>query len=341
MWAEPARLSFTSMRDTARAINSSQFCSFRAGCEISNGTFFLCFCFLVIGSPKHEAILVSGPGGPVIVVSKAVGIISSARHIRTSSIKEGGWDRLKNSELLLPLQMPLKRLVKDLLRIPLQHISMTRDEGVKVPAVDELDAVVEAGAVLGDHIPVEALHPLVLAAVGVVQALKRPPREVGRGALGLGHAAVLLPGGQVEHQVRLDEGAVRPVEEDELAVAVPIDILVVEVGVKVLPDANIALAGLGEDDGKLFIADLGVVALGVLLGALLGETLWADELGRGEGLGPLADEDVVLNVKGDDVGHVAAHLVNLGPCIICEGYRGEDGEVAGAELDYIPTSVRT
>lgn len=109
-----------------------------------------------------------------------------------------------------------------------------------------------------------------------------------------------------------------------------IGILVVEVRVKLFADFDIALVVLLEDNGKGVLVDLGILAL---LGALLGETLGADDLGVGVFLGPFGDEDVVLEIEGDDVAYVAAEFGDFGFGFIGQSDGGEDGESAGCEFD--------
>ena len=84
----------------------------------------------------------------------------------------------------------------------------------------------------------------------------------------------------------------------------PVDVLVLKVGVELGRDGQ-RLVGLlldVEDDGELLLAD----ALVGRLGALLGQALGADDAGLRELLLPLRDENVVLNVKGDNVLEIAA-----------------------------------
>lgn len=116
-----------------------------------------------------------------------------------------------------------------------------------------------------------------------------------------------------------------------------IDVLVVEIGVKLLADFDVALAVLFENNGKVVVVDFRILEL---LGALLGKTLGADNFSIGPLLGPFGDEDVVLKVESDNVAYVAAELVDFGPGFFCEGDGREDGEVAGCELDYGAGSVR-
>ena len=81
-----------------------------------------------------------------------------------------------------------------------------------------------------------------------------------------------------------------------------VDILVLKVRVKLRTDGGLLLSSGLEDDGEGFLANPGVVGD---LGALLWETFGADDLGPRESLGPVGNEDVVLDVGGDDVGYLA------------------------------------
>jgi len=68
--------------------------------------------------------------------------------------------------------------------------------------------------------------------------------------------------------------------------------------------------------------------------ALLGQALGADQLGVGVGGSPFREEDVVLDVGGYEVAHVAAEGGHLGLGGFCEGDGGEDGERSRGEADW-------
>jgi hypothetical protein len=76
-------------------------------------------------------------------------------------------------------------------------------------------------------------------------------------------------------------------------------------------------------EGHLLAVGRGL-GVGGVLGALLGEALGPDDDGLREGLGPGADEDVVLDVRRDDVFQVIALLLELGLDFGCQGYGRED-----------------
>lgn len=109
-----------------------------------------------------------------------------------------------------------------------------------------------------------------------------------------------------------------------------VDILILEIAIKLLIDLDVELVLGREDDGKLLLADLGVV--GGLLHALLGQTLRTDNLGLGIGLVPFRDKDVVLDVRRNDVFHSASELGQLGLDVVGHGDRREDGERTRGEF---------
>lgn len=238
-------------------------------------------------------------------------------------------------KLHLPLQVPLEYLPKDILPISLEDISMAGNQCCEIPLINNLEAVAHAVAVLGE-MPVEPLGPGGLSA-GILHALEEFVQKPA-GPLRLGHLAVLLGSRQIEHQIRLDQDLVGPVVEDEFLVGVAIDVLVVEVSVELFADSNVTLSLLCEDNGKLVVVDFRVLGL---LCALLGKTLWADDLGFGPLLGPFRDEDVVFKVKRDDVRDVAAQLCGLGLGLFCEGDGREDGEIARCEPHYWINAIST
>lgn len=231
----------------------------------------------------------------------------------------------------MPLEVPLKHLAERLLGLVLHDIAVARDHGDEIPLVDTVHALVEALAVL-DEVPVCALQPASVAR-DVLGPREDLVEDAAAGPLRLGHPAVLLRGGQVEEQVGLDEHAVGLVEEDDFQVGVGVDVLVLKVGVEVVADARLALVGLCEDDGEGLVADLGVV----LLGSLLRQALGPDELGLGVLLCPLGDEDVVLEVQGDNVAHVAAQLGHLCLDGVCERDGRKDSQSTGREFHYCVT----
>merc|ERR1711988_904511 len=96
--------------------------------------------------------------------------------------------------LVLPLNMPLKRLLEDLLCVAFEDITVAGDQIHKVPLGNGPDALVEARPILGEHKPVEPLHPLVVTTLGVLQSLKMASEEAACLFLLLRHPAVLLGG---------------------------------------------------------------------------------------------------------------------------------------------------
>ena len=228
--------------------------------------------------------------------------------------------------------MPVEDLAKGLLAGTLNDVAVARDQRDKVPAVDALDALVEAGAVLvavADAVPYQALVALGGAGrrVEAVEDLLEQAADV---LLRLGHLGVLLRGGQVEHEVGLDQHLVGLVEEHELLVLVRLDELNLEVGGELVADGVRVRVRLVVEEVKLLLADHGVVGDGL---APLGKTLGTDQLGGGVLGLPLCEEDVVLEVTGDEVADVAAELSDLGLHLVGQSDRGEDGESTRSQLD--------
>jgi hypothetical protein len=98
--------------------------------------------------------------------------------------------------------------------------------------------------------------------------------------------AELLRRGQVEHHICSDEGFGRAVVENEFFVEMRRDVFPVKFGVELGRDGGYGFRLLEEEsEGDFLVA---------LLFALFGERFDAHDLGRGIGLVPWAEEDVVL-----------------------------------------------
>ena len=244
-----------------------------------------------------------------------------------SSFLTSQTQRLQNGSLAA-VDVPLKHLLKHGFSVLLDGVTMAGDDSDKIPRVDPLYALVERGAVpAADGVPEQALLAFALDGLGADEGAGE---EAGLGPVGLGHARVLLLGGEVEEEVGLDEDLVGLVEEDDLLVGVAVDVLDLEVGLELVADRGGAL-GLGlVDDGEVLLADL-LVGGGL---ALLREAVGADDLGGREGLLPVRDEDVVLHVGGDEVLHVPAEALELRLHLGGEGDGREHGEGAGGETDW-------
>lgn len=227
--------------------------------------------------------------------------------------------------------MPVEDLAKGLLAGALDGVAVAGDQGDEVPAVDALDALVEAGAVLAaaaDGVPQQALVALG-GADGGVERVEDLLEQAAALLLRLGHLGVLLRRRQVEHKVGLDEHLVRLVEERDLLVRVRVHQLHLEVGRELVADGRRVRVGGVVEEVELLLADQRVRHRL----PPLGETLGADELGgRVFGL-PGGQEDVVLEIAGDEVADVAAQLGDLGLHLVGQGDGGEDGEGTGGKLD--------
>jgi len=230
--------------------------------------------------------------------------------------------------------MPLKHLLKNALPIPLNHIPMTRNDPVKIPLIDPPRTLVEARSIpTAQRIPLEPLLSQGLALRALEQLEQLRQNALIRSLPG---PRVLLRRRRVEHIIRHNERLLRLVQEHQLLVGMVGDELVLEVPVELLGYAN-APAVLRREDGVEgdLLAVGGRRGIVGALGALLGEALGADDDGLGEGLGPGADEDVVLDVGRDDVFQVVALLLELGLHFGCQSYGREDGEGTGGEADWV------
>ncbi len=101
--------------------------------------------------------------------------------------------------LFLAVDMPVEDLGKGLLGGALDGVAVAGDQGGPVPGVDALDALVEAGAVLGavaDGVPEEALVALG-GADGGVEGVEDLLEQAAALLLRLGHLGVLLRRGRL------------------------------------------------------------------------------------------------------------------------------------------------
>lgn len=219
--------------------------------------------------------------------------------------------------------MPLKHLLKDPLPIPLNHIPMTRNDPVKTPLIDPPRTLIEARPVPpADRIPQKPLlsHGPALRALEQLEQLRQdaPIRR-------LPTPRVLLRRRGIEHVIRHDERPLRLVQEHQFLVRMVGDELILEVPIELLGHADAPAVRRRDDgvEGHLLAVGRGL-GVGGVLGALLGEALGPDDDGLREGLGPGADEDVVLDVRRDDVFQVIALLLELGLDFGCQGYGRED-----------------
>lgn len=200
--------------------------------------------------------------------------------------------------------MPLHDLLENALSTRLDHITVARDQTLKVPAVDLCDRFVEASSVTRrESVPEHALLP-DRAASGVLDAAEELRQQAGRRRqLGLAH---LFRSGQVEQQIRFDQSLRWLVAEHELLVGVRINVFHVELPVELLGD-RVGFA-FGEEESKV---DLWVA----LLVSVIGQGIRSDDHRRRVLLLPWLDEDVVLLIQRSDVFdlsklfHRRSHLV--------------------------------
>jgi len=234
--------------------------------------------------------------------------------------------------------MPLEDLAKHILAALFNCLAVTRNHRVKVPLhYPPYALVVLVPVARRKDIPLEPLVALGLA-LCVLERLEELVHEAMQHAATVlvgGDAGVLLPSGQVEEEVGLDEHLVGLVAQDDLLVCVRRDVLDVEIGKELLLEPAPVVVLIVEDVVKVNLRDLVVVGD---LGALLGEALWSQDFGGGELFLPLGEEDVVLNVAGNDVVDrlAGAGGDELGDLRLygrseCDG--AEDGQASGGHAD--------
>ena len=144
-----------------------------------------------------------------------------------------------------------------LLAFTLNHISMTRDHGIKIPAIDLRHALRKAGAVTSTG-PVPHHAPLhVTIRIGKRAEQLRENARSGTDT----RTTELLIGRVVEEEIGLDERFGGFVVEDDFLVLVGVLVFVVELAVKILIDLGDGLV-FAEDMRKW---DLFVVLLAAIL----------------------------------------------------------------------------
>jgi hypothetical protein len=136
----------------------------------------------------------------------------------------------------------------------------------------------------------------------------------------------LFGGGEIEQHVGLDQGLGGLVQQRDLLVGVAVPVLHVQVVRKVLRERERVFVGLGELVVKwdVFYPSLCT---------LLAEPLGAQHACRGVSFLPSREVQVVLDVGRDYVADFAAEGFHGRFGCGRQGDWGEDGEVAGAQLD--------
>lgn len=188
--------------------------------------------------------------------------------------------------------MPLQHIRKNALAVLLNHVPMTGHDAIEIPRANPATTLPEPGPIpLAGHVPNEPPLPQGIPA-RILERGEKLGEKTGGGIFG-GGARILLVGGQVEDQIRGDEGAIGPVIEDQFPVGVRAHVLVIELPVQFRPQAQRGFVALREDVRK-----------GETLSvrgrfALLGEAVDADDGGAREGSRPVREVDVVLEVERD------------------------------------------
>jgi hypothetical protein len=218
--------------------------------------------------------------------------------------------------------VPSEDFLEDVLAVLLNHITVARNNTLKVPFVDSCHALVEGGSIRGTEcIPDEPLLPD--SGTSRIVDLAHQLCEDTSGGVNIS-TRVLLCSGQIEQQIRLDQSLGRLVIEDQLLVGVRMDILGIELVIKGLVNipASVVLGTEQMCPGQWLFLTL----------ALLLQCVRADEFGVWEGFVPVVHEDVVLGVVGGNVLY-SAHLVDAAADFVGESDRGEDGYAAILQAD--------
>lgn len=110
----------------------------------------------------------------------------------------------------MALQVPLIHFLEYALSIPLNDVSMARDNPIKIPTPHSLGTRVEGGLVFCRCIPYEAFLPYCapLRVLEDGEKFRKDPTSCKLASL-----RVLLRSGEVEHQICLDQGPVWLVKE--------------------------------------------------------------------------------------------------------------------------------
>ena len=125
----------------------------------------------------------------------------------------------------------------------------------------------------------------------------------------------------------MDQGLARLVQEDQLLVRMAVNVLVVELAVKIRINGHFSFILRRED-----MAELRTCGGGIFL-SLLGQALDTDDGCCREGACPVADEDVVLIIQGGDVADVVAEVRDGGFDFGGQGCGREDCQLTALKLD--------
>lgn len=213
--------------------------------------------------------------------------------------------------------MPFEHLLEYALASTLNHVSVAGNDSVKVPASDLSRALVETVAVArAGNIPQESFLPRSRTH-STLEPYKQLRQEPTRRIFACPRE--LLPSRQVEHHIRLDEGLVRLMTENQLLIRMTSHILVVELTVEFGIDFHVVL--VFRCPYMLKFATCG----SLIFLTLLRKALDAEKFGRGKSFRPVGDEDVVLEVESSDVANTIAHRFDCCTDFWGEGCWREDG----------------
>lgn len=159
--------------------------------------------------------------------------------------------------------MPLADLLEDALASRFDHISVARDDAVKIPLLDLCHALVKGRSVFCGLKPECALLPC-RRSVGVHDADKELGEDTCRGIFAA--LAELLGRWKVEEKIRFDKSLAGLVVEDKLLVAVGEDILGIKLVVELCRHLVACVpVGFAEEmalvtwklEVRLFVAEIG------------------------------------------------------------------------------------
>lgn len=135
--------------------------------------------------------------------------------------------------------MPYHHFPEDIFARRLNHITMARNDPIKVPGIYSPYTAGEGITIApAGYMPDETLLQSCRA-LGILKSAKKLGKQAGGGGFtGLG---VLLGSWKVEYKVSLDQSSLGFVAEDELLVEVAVDIFIIEFGIEFRTNLQSAL----------------------------------------------------------------------------------------------------
>ena len=219
------------------------------------------------------------------------------------------------------LELPFHDFLENVLSTGLDHISVARYNPVPIPSKNFLGALCEPRAIArARNMPYESLLPRCVS-LGVLKAGEYLCQDARCGVQPC--FRILLVCRQIEHHVRLDQGLVRLVAENQLLVRMAAHVLIVELVVKLWVNLHALLVLLCPNP-----FELGPIFSFRVFFAFLRQAVDTHQLGRRESIGPLGEEDMMLEVEGCKVFDIAAKRLDSTFDLWSEGSGREDCESA-------------